>query len=289
MLSVIIITLNSIKFIEACLESLFTQDYRDFEVIVVDNGSRDDTAELVRERYPDVAVIQNERNLGAAKARNQGIEIAKGEWVVTLDCDTVLEKNFLTSIAARISTASEDTGMIQPKILQSDKKTIYSCGIHLSGLKRFYDIGKGKKDSRYFNNVKPIFGPCSAAAAYKMKMLEDIKENYYYFDEAFFFLVEDVDLSLRAQHKGWKAVFYPKAICYHYGNSSYSTKPYRQYLCWRNRRFLLKKLRLNRLKSFIIFVLYDVPRLLFLLLGNKYVRNELKNGIINSFHMNPVS
>ena len=90
MLSVIVLTFNSIKFIKPCLDSVFSQGYKDFEVIIVDNGSSDGTGGFIKDNYPQVALIENNENLGAAKARNQGIERARGDWVLTLDCDVVL-------------------------------------------------------------------------------------------------------------------------------------------------------------------------------------------------------
>lgn len=75
-LSIVILTFNGIKFIGPCLDSIFTQDYQDFEVIVIDNGSSDGTALFVKENYPHVILVENKENLGACKARNQAIEIA---------------------------------------------------------------------------------------------------------------------------------------------------------------------------------------------------------------------
>jgi len=282
-LSIIILTFNSIKFIKPCLHSIFDQDYQDFEVIIVDNGSRDGTANFVKENIPQVSLIENKENLGACKARNQGIEIAKGEWILTLDCDVTLEKDFLKKIMSFIKDSEESIGMFQPKILKDDRKTIYSCGIHLSSLRRFYDIGQGKLDNGRFNTSKYIFGACSAAALYKKTMLEEIKEDTGYFDERFFFLVEDVDLAWRAQRKGWKALFYPQAICYHVANGSNTSKKVRQYLCWRNRKFLLRKCNLNKFKFATIYLVYDLPHLIFLFLINSFVRNEIKIDLMHYF------
>jgi len=274
-ITIIILTFNSIRYIKPCLDSVFTQDYQDFELIVVDNGSTDSTVSFIKEnRYP-VVLIENKENLGACKARNQGIEIAKGGWILVLDCDIILEKDFLRQIMSFVKESEDSVGMFQPKILDMDKKTIYSCGIYLSRFKRFYDIGRGKIDSGQFNISKYIFGACSASAVYNRQMLEELKEDTGYFDERFFFLVEDVDLAWRAQKKGWKALYYPVAICYHYGNSSSLDKVSRQFLSWRNRKFLLKKYQLDRFKSVIISFFYDLPRLTFLFLTNPYVRNEI--------------
>ena len=275
--SIIIPTLNALKFIRPCLDSVFGQYSQDFEVIVVDNGSRDGGVDCIKQNYPQVKLIENQENLGACKGRNQGIEIAKGKWLLTLDCDVILEKDFLSKILNKTKDLSPRVGMIQPRILKTDRKTIYSLGIFLSFLKRFYDLGKGKVDNGQFNNLKYVFGACSAAALYKRRCLEEIKEGSGYFDERFFFLVEDVDLAWRAQMAGWKALFYPQAVCYHQGNSSCNSKLLRQYLCWRNRKLMLEKHREGRVKKYAVSLGYDLPRLSFLFLTNPYVRNEIKN------------
>ncbi len=278
-ISVIIPTFNSGKLIEHCLDTVFAQDYPYLEVIIVDNGSMDNTVNLVEKTYPQVRLIENRENLGAAKARNQGIGLASGNWVLTLDCDISLTPDFFRKMERFLEESEDHIGILQPKILRQDGKAIYSCGIYLSKLRRFYDIGRGKFDNSQFNVSKYVFGACSAAAVYKREMLEEIKEGTGYFDERFFFLVEDVDLAWRAQRKGWKALFYPQVICYHIGNSSGTSKMLRQYLCWRNRKILLSKWRLNRFKLAFICLFYDLPRLVFLFIANSYVRNEILNEI----------
>lgn len=276
-LSIVVLTFNSYKFIGSCLDSVFAQDYPHFEVIIIDNGSEDGTINLIKNNFPYVFLIENKTNLGACIGRNQGIKIAKGEWILALDCDVVLEKTFLTKITNFINGLEINIGILQPKILSEDKKTIYSCGIYLSKLRRFYDIGKGKLDRLKYGNSKYIFGACSAAALYRRQMLEDIKEDTGYFDERFFFLVEDVDLSWRAQKKGWKAIFYPNAICYHYSNSSGYNFRLKQYLCFRNRYLLmLKNEKIRNLVKYIPFILiYDISRLFYLFFVNKYTLEAL--------------
>lgn len=275
MISIIILTFNSMKYIKSCLDSVFSQDFSDFELILVDNGSEDGTLSFIKENYSQVILIENKKNLGACKARNQGIEIAKGEWILTLDCDIVLENNFLSFAVRKIKNLHEDVGIIQSNILMMDRKTIYSNGIFLSSMKRFYDIGKGQKYSGKFDNSKYIFGACAAAAFYRKKMLEVIKEETGYFDERFFFLVEDVDLSWRAKKKGWHTVFFSKAICYHSSNSSNFDKKFRQYLCFRNRRILLEKN--DDKKMYLLRSLsYEIPRLFYLFFLNRNALMVLK-------------
>lgn len=278
-LSIIIATFNSRDFIPSCLSSIFAQGDGDFEVIVADNGSTDNTVNFIKEKYPGVTLIENTKNLGACKARNQAIEASAAPWILTLDCDVVLGDDFLRRILAYIEKLPRGIGALQPKILMPDKKTVYSCGIYLSALlRRFHDIGKGKRDSREFDKQKYIFGICCAAALYNRKMLQELKEPWGYFDERFFFLVEDVDLAWRAHKKGWKVMFFPQAVCYHYGNSSACNRKMRQYLCFRNRYYSIMKNDgpTKYLGKVLPLFLYDLPRLFYLLFTNRYIYKSFR-------------
>jgi len=278
MISIIVLSYNSAGFIESCLKAISDQDYRNFEIIVVDNGSKDNTLLSVKKDYPGVKIIKNRENLGACIARNKGIDASKGEWILTLDCDVILEKDFLGKIMKAAEASEKNTGMFQAKVLQADKKAIYSYGIYLSNLRRFHDIGRAQADDGRFDRVKYVFGACSAAALYRKQMLEDVKEKTGYFDERFFFLVEDVDLAWRAQKKGWKAEFCPEAICYHAGNSSDSSRKMRQYLCFRNRHYLLIKNEdvKNFYKNMVFLLLYDFLRFFYLFPTNPYTIKAAK-------------
>jgi GT2 family glycosyltransferase len=280
--SVVILTYNSTKYIKSCLDSVFSQDHTHFEVIVVDNASNDDTIGFIKANYPQVVLIENKNNYGACKARNQGISVAGGKWILTLDCDIILQKDFISGMLKVINDLPPKVGIIQPKILNPDGKTIYSTGIYLSFLRRFYDIGKDMIDNEKFNIPNYVFGASSAAAIYKRDMLEEIKENTGYFDERFFFLVEDVDLSWRAQRRDWKAFYYPEAVCFHWGNSSNFEKKTRQYLCFRNRYLLIiKNERLNAIiRKMPFYLTYDIPRIIYLTMkykGGFTLNNVRKN------------
>jgi GT2 family glycosyltransferase len=266
MISIIIVSFNSKNYIKSCLDSVYGQDYGDFEVIVVDNGSHDGTVTCIKENYPRVILIENNKNLGACEARNQGIEICRGDWVLTLDCDATLNNHFLSAAYQIIKNLPCETGIIQPKILKADKKTIYSKGIYLSFIRRFYDIEKGEADLQKPDISKYIFGACCAAAFYKKEMLQELKDDNGYFDKRFFFLVEDVDLSWRAKKKGWKTIYDARLVCLHSGNSSAFGRQARRYLCFRNRLLSIAKNEnaLGKLKLMPVFIIYDLMRLLFL-------------------------
>lgn len=272
--SIIIVTRNAIKIIKDCLCSVFAQDFKDFEVIVVDNDSEDGTREFIKKNFPQVRLIENKKNLGFCQANNQGINISQGEYILTLNSDVVLEKKFLNELMREVENSSSEIGMFSPKILKMDKKTIYSTGIILTRTRRFCNRGSGEIDYGQYDTRKEIFGSSAASALYKKKILDKIKigENEY-FDNDFFFLVEDVDLAWRANLKGFKGYFVPSAICYHLGNSSGMNKKRRQYLSFRNRYLMLIKNE-NRdyfFKNLGYFIIYDISRFFYLIFTNFFI------------------
>lgn len=269
-ISAVILTHNSISFIRGSLDALFKQQIPEVEIILVDNGSSDTTPELLKKEYPQARLIENKSNLGACFARNQAIAVASGDWILTLDCDVVIDNNFLQEALRATTACSLKTGMIQPKIMEINRNNIYSAGIRRSVLSRFYDIGKGSSDTARFNSAASIFGACSAAALYRRKMLEEVKDRHGYFDERFFFLFEDADLSWRAKRKGWGCEYSCGLICAHHGNSSATDKKTRQFLSFRNRRLMILKNQhpVLNLLMLPLYLAYDLPR--FIILAVKF-------------------
>lgn len=98
--SVQIVTWNSLRYIFDCLESLMRQNFRDFSVLIIDNGSDDGTVQFVRSHYPTVSVLQNFKNLGFSRANNQGILLAKSQYVLVLNPDVILTDDFLQNLVA---------------------------------------------------------------------------------------------------------------------------------------------------------------------------------------------
>ncbi|MCM8784127.1 MAG: glycosyltransferase family 2 protein [Candidatus Omnitrophica bacterium] len=273
-ISIIIVTCNAIKIIKDCFISIFRQDFKDFEVIVVDNNSLDRTKEFIKDNFPQVKLIENKKNLGFCRANNQGIAISQGEYILTLNSDVILEKNFLRELINQAENSSSIVGMFSPKILKMDKKTIDSTGIILTRIRRFYNRGEGEIDFGQYDDKRDIFGPSAACALYKKEMFEKIKiGDNEYFDNDFFFLVEDVDLAWRANLMGFKGLFIPNALCYHLGNSFGLSRKMRQYLSFRNRFLTMLK---NEswgyfLKNLVFLLLYDIPRFLYLIFTNLLV------------------
>ncbi len=266
MISIVVVTHNSEKHIKECLHSVGVQPGEDVQLIVVDNASEDGTKKIIKEFFPWAFLIENQQNKGAAQARNQAIGLARGAWVLTLDSDVVLEAGFMEVFLSRQAFLPEGTGMVQPHILSGDGKRVYSQGIHLSWLRRFFDINQGVPFPCGHGQAVKAIGPCAAAAFYRRSMLEKLKEPTGYFDERFFFLVEDVDLAWRAHKSGWKVVFMPELVCRHEGDGSKTGKRRRQYLCWRNRHLMIAKNESlsGKLWVYFISVPYELARLVLL-------------------------
>jgi GT2 family glycosyltransferase len=272
MLSVVILTCNSQEYIKACLDSVFRQDTTGIEVVIIDNASSDKTLEIIKGYFPRVKLIENSKNLGASKARNQGIECSSGDWILALDSDVVLCDDFFEKFDSVRREFPGDVGMVQPNIFSADGKTLYSQGIYLSAFRRFYDLNRGRPKDGVGTVRKKIIGPCSAAAFYRRSMLEKLKERTGYFDERFFFLVEDVDLAWRAQRAGWKVLFNPQMECFHTGNSSGTDPKFRQYLSFRNRHWMIAKNEdfWGRVRTYALCAPYELARSIYLAIFNKY-------------------
>ncbi len=267
LVSIVIVGYNAAKSIKECLDSIYHQTYKDFEVIFIDNGSGDNTFSILK-TYTRIKIIHNAGNRGFCAANNQGIRLARGEYIATVNTDIVLDKDFLKEMMD--SNVDDKTGLLGAKILKRDGKTIDSTGLLLSRLYRFFDRGSGEIDKGQYDKEPEIFGPCAAAALYKRKMLEDIEYNGEYFDEDFFFLGEDFDISWRALRRGWQARFVPSAVCYHSRNSTNFDPKFRQYLSFRNRFLTLIKNRAIDLKYIPTFLFYDIPRSIVMLFTNRY-------------------
>jgi GT2 family glycosyltransferase len=220
LVSIVIVSYNAERHVDRYMRSLAKQEFRDFEVVVVDNQSRDRTVELIR-RYPDVQLIQNSVNSGSAGGNNQGIRAARGEWIFMSNLDTVLEPNFLTELV-RASQLDESVGAVAPKILRMNRDgsidtppLIDSTGIYLTPWHRQHDRGSQTPDRGQYETPEYVFGYTGALALLRRKMIDDISINGQYCDEDFFSFREDSDTSWRMQLLGWKCLYQPRAVAYH--------------------------------------------------------------------------
>jgi len=219
--TIIIVTWNSIKYLPDCLKSIFEQTFRDFSVIIIDNGSIDDTVNYIKKNYPQIFIKENQENIGFAKANNQGISLANSEYALLCNQDIILEKDFLEKALQTIKSdqkiASVGGKLLKIQDLPVSKKPdiIDSCGIKASKSHYFKEIGANKKDQGQYNKLNEVFGISGALVLFKKQALEQIKFQEEYFDENYFSYKEDIDLAWRLRLAGYKSICNPNAVAYH--------------------------------------------------------------------------
>jgi GT2 family glycosyltransferase len=230
LVSVIIVSWNSARFLERCLAALAKQTHRDIELIHIDNASHDDSIAIVRNASPSVRQIINDTNRGFSAAVNQGVRIANGEFVLLLNPDACLEPEYVERLAAALADAGESFGMATGKLLQAESGLIDSMGIRMTRSGRHFDIGQGSSDSDQFGGNPgsisdtrhptpdsriEIFGVSGAAALYRMSFIRDVTIGGEFLDEDFFAFREDADVAWRGQLFGWRAIYVADAVGHH--------------------------------------------------------------------------
>lgn len=200
---------------EDCLQSLLRQTYRSFSITLVDNGSTDGSAEFVSGRFPEVRVIALTENLGFAEANNCALKDLTTPYAALLNNDAVADPVWLASLVEALEQTKE-AGFAASKMLCHDRpEVIDRCGDGYTRAGAALLRGRGEPSGQY-GRREWIFGACAGAALYRSSMLTDVG----FFNEDFFLLYEDVDLSFRAQLKGYKCLYVPEAVVYHKGSGS---------------------------------------------------------------------
>lgn len=232
-------------YLEPCLKSVFEQTYRDLELLIIDNGSGDDTVERAGEilkravqrsqRVPAHRIIANEKNSGFAAGHNQGIKESSGEFVFMLNQDIVLDPDYVKNIV-KIFDGDEETGAAQGKLLRlktdgekfSKTQILDNTGLIFLKNRRIIARGQGQNDSGQFDKQEEIVMVDGAAPIFRRQALEDaricLNGQCEYLDEDFFMYKEDVDLGWRLRLAGWKAIYEPGSKAWHARTAGDSAK-----------------------------------------------------------------
>jgi len=269
LLSFVIPALNSRRFIQPCVDSILSQQDPDVEICVVDNGSTDSTPDLIAKSYSQVKLIRNTENMGSSFARNQGIRVSSGEFVVFLDSDAFLAGDFLKTLRQALAFLDDRCAGLTAKILQASTGRIFSCGLKITPLYQSYDIERGKMPSAAQAPHK-VDGFNSCCAVLRRSCLEQARERGMYFDEDFFFLFEDTDLSIRLRKKGYHFLFNSQLVCTHAGGSAPIDPQKRRFYAFRNRLFIIFKNEKKKGVFFLRSFFYDLPRTIHFCLTNRH-------------------
>ena len=212
--SVIIPNYNGREYLRECLECLLLQSYRNFEVIVVDNGSVDGSEKIV-EDFEGYKLVRNEKNLGFAKAVNQGIRLSRSEYVILLNNDAMAEYNFIEEMVKGISKSKKIFSCASRMIQYNDRSKLDNTGDFYTIMGYAFQRGMDADIKRYKRAGK-IFSACAGAAIYRREVFEEIG----FFDERHFAYLEDMDVGFRANIYGYRSIYLPKAVVYHVGSGT---------------------------------------------------------------------
>ena len=229
LVSIIILTFNSEKYIENCLKSIFEQTYKNVEVLIIDNNSKDKTIEKTKGILGEskgnqrVELIENSINLGYTGGNNIGIKQSRGEYVILLNPDVILDRDFVKEMVNELEK-NPKISSVQAKIYQlnNGQKTdiIDTIGFKVFKSGEINDKGQGEKDTGQYDKFEELFAVNGVAPAYRRTALDDVRLKEEYLDEDFFCYAEDIDLGWRLRWRNWSAVFNPRAIAWHDRTSS---------------------------------------------------------------------
>jgi len=260
-LTVSLVTYNAERYLPYCLESLENQTFKDFSLIVIDNGSSDGTVNFFKEKYPQVKIVTYKENIGFARAHNQAIDWSKSEYVCLLNQDVILEPEYLEKCLKFLDGCPE-AAAVSGKILVWDfannfkTKLIDTLGLRIFKNHRVVERGQGEIDEGQSDEVKEVFGVSGALPIFRKSALEKIQVKVgnlhnEYFDELFGSYKEDVDLAYRLRLAGYSAWYLPEAIAFHSrtasGSADLSDKATRQ-----GRKKKNKMIKINSYKNHLL-------------------------------------
>jgi GT2 family glycosyltransferase len=216
--SVILVTWNAAAYLPRCMSALVQQTFKDFEVIIVDNGSTDNGISDFESQQAAFAVVLKKMgsNLGFAAANNIGARLAHGEWVVLLNADAYPEPDWLENLLQAAEQNPQYNFFSSRQIQYNAPHLLDGAGdeYHVSGLawRRYYNY----LEKEHGLQQEEVFGACAAAAMYRRDDFLKVGG----FDEDNFSYFEDVDLSFRLRLAGGRCLYVPQAIVYHVGSAS---------------------------------------------------------------------
>lgn len=250
-ISIIIVNFNGKKWLDGCLTSLSKQTYINYEIILVDNASTDDSVKFVKVKFPKVKVVVNTKNIGFAGGNNRGYKEALGDYILLLNNDVKVDKVFLAKFLESFRK-NPAASIVQSKIVEmSDPGIIDSCGSYWTDSSLLYYIGNGKNaDAEKYNRSFRIFSTKGAS----MMIKRDVIEKIGLFNDYFWNYYEETDFCHRAWISGFECWYSPEATCYH-ANGGTSLTFKNDFIQFHNFK--------NKLTSFVTN--FEVKKLIFII------------------------
>jgi GT2 family glycosyltransferase len=256
--SVIIVNYNVRYFLEQCILSLQAASQKiAAEIIVVDNNSTDESCALLKEKYPEVILVENNENVGFSKANNQGVAIAKGKYVLILNPDTLVSEEALENLL-KFAKSKQNLGILCAKQMDGTGKFAPESkrGIPTPQASFYKLFGiSGKHSGKYYAThlTEDESGVIDVASGAFMFLKKSIYKEVNGFDEDYFMYGEDIDLSYKILHKGYQNYYYPKVKIIHYkGESTRKDSVYLKYFHEAMEIFYKKHFKLNKVYDFFM-------------------------------------
>jgi hypothetical protein len=276
-LSVCIVSYQAHDLLRDCLNSLYENTRLRFEVIVVDNGSTDETVQMLEQDFPAVFVLQNESNAGYTRPMNQALKQGQGRYLLQLNPDTLILPQALDRLV-EFMEAHPEVGICGPKVLNSDLTLQAPCRrgdsrpwavfTYFTGLAALFPHSKlfGQYLMSYMDEdqTHPVDGLSGSCMLARRAVFDQIG----YLDELFFAYQEDADFCLRARRAGWMVYYVPLAQIIHYGSMGGSrVQPYRSIFEWHKSYFLFYRKNFAKDYFFLFNWFYYLAMLVKLLLS----------------------
>lgn len=234
LISVIIVNYNTGDILFECIRSIVNSNYKNMEIILVDNNSDDQSYKNIREEFPEVILVENERNLGYCGGNNAGLEKCRGEYVTILNPDTIVTPEWLCNLLAGYKRYGR--GLYQPKLISHfQRDRINSAGNWIQMLGFGFSSGKGKKDQKEFDVEKRI-GFASGACLFTEK---EVIDRMGLFDDFLFAYHDDLEFGWRASKSGIKSYYIPSSVVYHAESLVFAWGNKKYFLLERNRWYCI--------------------------------------------------
>lgn len=222
--SVVILNYNGEKFVSETIEAAEKQTLKPGEIIVVDNGSSDESLEVLRKLQNRIRLEVSEENIFFCKGSNLGLSLASSEFVLLLNNDCVLDPGYLEE-AVKPMLADPHVGATTGRIRRVEGNTLDCAGQELARSRKPLDRGYSEPDDSRYSEAEQVFSPGGVAPLLRRTMLDDIAMDGQIFDEDFVQYYEDLDLFWRAYNLGWKCWYNPLATAMHYRGATGQSEP----------------------------------------------------------------